>query len=102
MQGCRFDIYIYIYLFFVFFYMCILFTHQLTQAACGDNHDNTKHEDHVQKKKKKKKGTTVAHQSGTHGQIPRVGRGDMIIASPLNEGEERGNFLSECSVKGEN
>lgn len=44
--------------------MCILFTLQLTQAACGDNHDkNTKYEDHVQKKREKK--TTVAHQSGT-------------------------------------
>lgn len=79
MQGCRFDIYIYLYI-FVFFYMCILFTRQLTQAACGDNHDNTKYEDHVQKKEKE---TTVAHQSGTHGQIPRVWKGDMIIASPL-------------------
>lgn len=79
--------------------MCILFTRQLTQAACGDNHDNTKYEDHVQKKEKE---TTVAHQSGTHGEIPRVWKGDMIIASPLNEGEERGNFLLECSKKGEN
>lgn len=53
--------------------MCILFTHQLTQAACGDNHDNnTKYEDHVQKNKKE---TTVAHQSGTQGQVSKSAKG---------------------------
>lgn len=35
-----------------FFYMCILFTGQLTQAACEDKYDNNKYADKMQKKDK--------------------------------------------------
>lgn len=70
--------------FFFFFCMCILFTLQITQAACGDNYDNNnKYADKMQKK------TNIAHQSTpgkligkqgeVHRSIPRVQKGDMTM-----------------------
>ncbi len=109
MRGCR----------LIFFYMCILFTCQLTQAACGDKYDNNnKYADKQQKK------TNVAHQSTlgkligkqgkVHCSIPRVQKGDMTVVfkdeasfetqwlmqstAIKNHGEERERFLFEYSI----
>lgn len=43
--------------------MCILFTHQLTQAACGDNHDNNHNKNNKYEDKMQKKTNKVARQS---------------------------------------
>lgn len=82
--------------------MCILFTHQLTQAACGDNHDkNTKYEDHVQKRKKEKKDNCCSSVWDIRRDSKSVkGWYDVRIAFKWMEKKE--NLLFECSIKGEN
>lgn len=95
MQGCLFDIYIYIS-----FYMCILFTHQLTQAACGDNHDKiTKYEDHVQKQREKDNCCSLVWDLRTDSM--RVnGCYDHRIAFKRMD-KKKITSLLVCSVKGE-
>lgn len=83
--------------------MCILFTRQLTQAACGDNYDNNnKYADKMQKK------TNIAHQSTpgkqigkegeVHCSIPRVQKGDMTVAVKDGASVET-QWLTQSSLK---
>lgn len=74
--------------------MCILFTCQLTQAACGDKYDSNKYVDKMQKKKKEReKRTNLALQSTLGKLIGKLG-GDSLRYSAVNFVVQKGRYDS--------
>lgn len=66
--------------------MCILFTCQLTQAACGDKYDSNKYVDKMQKKKKEReKRTNLALRSTLGKLIGKLG-GDSLRIPRVQKG----------------
>lgn len=64
--------------------MCILFTCQLSQEACGDKYDNNhKYADKMQKRtnvaRQSTLGKLIGKQGEVHCSIPRVQKGDMTL-----------------------